>query len=194
MNKICNKCGEEKALSEFYKSKDGRQGVRAVCSVCMNLATKVYAAANKERIQAYRRVYNDKNRGRHHEYYEGNKERILKRVKDRYEVKKEELKEYHRNYNKTEKGREVSSRALMKQNLKYPEKALARRLLLEAVRYNKIDKPNMCSNCKRVYADKKYIHGHHEDYAKPLDVVWLCVQCHSDVHNNKLVLNKENNK
>lgn len=33
----------------------------------------------------------------------------------------------------------------------------------------------MCNTTKRVQA-------HHEDYSKPLDVIWLCQRCHDEVH------------
>ena len=53
-----------------------------------------------------------------------------------------------------------------------PQKAKARR----AVR--KLKRPAKCTSCHAVGA----VEGHHKDYDKPLDVVWLCKPCHSKVH------------
>ena len=35
-----------------------------------------------------------------------------------------------------------------------------------------------CARC----GSTAYVHGHHEDYSKPLDVEWLCRSCHRQHH------------
>lgn len=49
-----------------------------------------------------------------------------------------------------------------------------------ALKSGKMIKPANCSVCGSTYL----IEGHHEDYSKPLDVVWLCKTCHTNVHKN----------
>lgn len=44
-----------------------------------------------------------------------------------------------------------------------------------------IEKPDTCINCGS-HPKSRSLHGHHEDYAKPFEVIWLCVKCHSRVH------------
>lgn len=34
----------------------------------------------------------------------------------------------------------------------------------------------------------KFVHAHHEDYSKPLDVIWLCPRHHAMLHNGKIKL------
>ena len=48
-----------------------------------------------------------------------------------------------------------------------------------AVRDGVITKQYFCSVCG---IDNVRIHGHHDDYAQPLTVRWLCSQCHNDWH------------
>jgi hypothetical protein len=50
-----------------------------------------------------------------------------------------------------------------------------------AIKTKKIDRPNVCSICK----ENKRIVGHHQDYAKPLKVLWICHKCHKAIHNKK---------
>ena len=54
-------------------------------------------------------------------------------------------------------------------------KTVARAKLNAAVRAGRIVRPTICPGCNL----KKRITGHHDDYAKPLDVVWFCDLCHA---------------
>ena len=47
---------------------------------------------------------------------------------------------------------------------------------MNAIRDKKLS-PEPCEVC-----GKEKTQGHHEDYSKPLDVVWLCVRHHQDRH------------
>jgi len=42
-----------------------------------------------------------------------------------------------------------------------------------------LDRPDNCENCGITH---NYIHGHHNDYSKPLCVEWLCPTCHYQRH------------
>lgn len=59
-----------------------------------------------------------------------------------------------------------------------PQKLHARNLLNSAVRHGKIKRPLSCEKCGAV----GMVYGHHEDYDKPLDVQWLCADCHGERH------------
>ncbi len=63
---------------------------------------------------------------------------------------------------------------------KYPEKFKARYALKWAVRSGKMERLP-CEVCK-----EPKTHGHHEDYSKPLEVVWLCTLHHNQKHGKKL--------
>lgn len=58
-------------------------------------------------------------------------------------------------------------------------KQWARRVFKSAVRDGKVVRPERCEECG---TSKGPIHGHHDDYTKPLDVRWLCTRCHAAVH------------
>lgn len=60
---------------------------------------------------------------------------------------------------------------------KYPERWRARSLVNYAVKTGALIKPKHCERCK----DKK-VEGHHEDYSKPLEVMWLCRKHHYERH------------
>jgi len=74
-----------------------------------------------------------------------------------------------------------SRRAAKKWSIKNNEKTRAHGLLRYYTKGyigTKIIRPDICSSCgKKVKVD-----GHHPDYSKPLEVIWLCKKCHKKEH------------
>lgn len=59
----------------------------------------------------------------------------------------------------------------------------ARRAFASAKAKGLIIAPDRCVRCGRIGGSETgRVEGHHEDYTKPLDVVWLCTCCHSIRH------------
>lgn len=50
-----------------------------------------------------------------------------------------------------------------------------------ALREGRLERPDTCSRCGSDGGEQP-IHGHHPDYSRPLDVVWLCSTCHGAAH------------
>lgn len=58
---------------------------------------------------------------------------------------------------------------------------LSNNLMNYAIRIGLLKRGETCEHC----GSKEKIEGHHEDYHEPLDVIWLCFQCHTNHHINK---------
>lgn len=89
------------------------------------------------------------------------------------------VKERHRRYQKTDAGKASMQKSRETWQLKNAEKRAAHVILNNAVRDGRVAKPETCSRCG---AGDCRIEGHHDDYAFPLMVEWLCRQCHVDHH------------
>lgn len=57
----------------------------------------------------------------------------------------------------------------------YPQQVKTRRMLRKAILNGNIVRPLRCQLC---WETGRRIEAHHNDYDKPLEVVWLCVRCH----------------
>ena len=55
-------------------------------------------------------------------------------------------------------------------------KIWARSELNRAVQEGVLIRPSTCTRC----GVRGTIQGHHPDYSRPLDVIWLCTKCHGD--------------
>jgi hypothetical protein len=81
------------------------------------------------------------------------------------------------NYKLTDEGRSAHLKANKKYRDKNPNKYKAHNIVNNAMRDGKLFK-EPCEICSEVNA----VHAHHDDYAKPLNVRWLCAAHHSQWH------------
>ena len=64
-----------------------------------------------------------------------------------------------------------------KQNAEYQRKEKVWTTTNNAVRAGKLTRPYTCSICLK----EKDIEAHHEDYSKPLEIIWCCKDCHVEL-------------
>lgn len=86
---------------------------------------------------------------------------------------------------KTEAGKQNHVEANRRYKEKYKNRAAARYIFGNAVRDGKIKKLP-CQVC-----GKEDSEGHHPDYDRPLDVVWLCMLHHKEAHKLANALERE---
>ncbi|ADH03232.1 endonuclease [Bacillus phage W.Ph.] len=175
--KKCNFCKEEKRLEDFpFNGRAKRDGTRSRSSKCR--------VCTREMSRKYKQKHYENNK---QDYYERNKtkrlenpEEVAAYQKQYYEDHKEELKVKQKAYSQTDAGLEARQRAYDKyrNTTEGKIKEKARSVVNHAVRDGKLIKPDCCDLCKT----EGPVEGHHEDYNKPLEVIWVCKQCHEDIH------------
>jgi hypothetical protein len=89
-------------------------------------------------------------------------------------------------YNQSPKGRAASARASRKWWDKNPRKRAAQLLFNNRKRYDLTLATKPCQRCGAVNS-----HAHHENYDKPLEVVWLCPPHHRERHREMKALGIE---
>src|SRR3990167_8809842 len=156
--KTCKKCKIEKNETEFHPCKKSKSGYQARCKICLNLARKESKNKNREEYLKKAREYAKRE-------YDKNPIKFIERHKEWKKKNPEKLKEYAR-------------KAAKNQRINSPHKVKARLLVSYAVEIGLLIKPKICSNCLKECKPE----GHHADYSKPLEVVWLCKECHTKEH------------
>jgi ribosomal protein S27AE len=58
------------------------------------------------------------------------------------------------------------------------KKHLAHLRVADALRSGRLVRPDFCSRCGAVGS----VQGHHADYDRPMDVEWVCLDCHIEEH------------
>ena len=147
----CNVCGEEKPIGEFPLVKRKRgigSAPRAYCKPCHAVASADYDARHRQHVLSRKRAY-----GAAHS-----------------DQRKEKMRTWY------QANRDA---VLLKEKARHSTpKGKVRRVVIDAVRRGRIQKPNCCEICG-TEPGKMHLHAHHADYSKPLEVVWLCRLCHA---------------
>ena len=82
-------------------------------------------------------------------------------------------------YAQTNKGKKSLRKGAREWSKRNPIKKGATTIVGNAVRNGTLTKPDDCSECGSI---PSRLHGHHDDYAFPLSVRWLCPGCHTAWH------------
>lgn len=149
----------------------------------MMINSEEHYKENKEYLNAKRRerYITDKQHrqrviDRSRQYYNGNKQRVIDRTMQWQRDNPEKVKASDKRYR--EANRENILAYKKEERKKYPERIRAQNTLNRALKTGNIKKPKRCTNC----GAKKSLDAHHEDYDKPLQVIWLCKSCHKILH------------
>lgn len=160
--KKCTKCKENKSFNCFYKDKQKVDGLTSSCSDCIKGYFKnvgfLRAKVNRQKWVERNR---EKTRGMSKTYYKEHREEVLPKRRA-YDHKQETLL--------------LKAISRKKRYQQDPTKFNAVSALGNAVRSGRVVK-NPCIKC----GDEK-VQGHHFDYNKPLDVIWLCMKHHRIEH------------
>lgn len=156
----------------------------------------------REEYLAKRKAYYQKNKHKWAEYAKAHRKEINKYWREKraenpekYREKaaewrgnnRDKTSEYNKKYHASEKGQdryrkyyEANKRAFIerakKSNAKHPNERKAQAKLNHAKANGKVIQ-QACEVCGKLKAE-----AHHDDYNKPLDVRWLCRQCHAEWH------------
>lgn len=102
---------------------------------------------------------------------------VYYRAYDRKRAITQKRVEAREKYNKTENGKKSKAKASEKYRKNNPQKGIARRILRRAVLKKQIT-PMPCEVCGKT----ENVQAHHDNYEKPLDVIWLCPKHHRWIH------------
>lgn len=180
--KVCTQCNSTKSLDSFSKRTASKDGLSPICKPCRKEYANNYYNKNKKKVKDKSNQYYKNNKSavlvRSKSYRDKNKEKIKDRNKHYREANQENIKCFQSSYCKSDHGKKVRRKASRKYATNNQNKKHAHRILNNALRDKKITKPWVCEECNT----KTDLCGHHPDYAKPLEVNWLCKRCHINWH------------
>lgn len=195
--KVCTQCNVEKDGCEFPKRSSNKDGLYSWCKECAKKKTKDYASNNPGAVKQSRekrkvvalavaREYKKKHKVRldaqKKVHYALNREKICENAreygKNLTEDQKKRRAEYYQLWKNTESAKKYREDYAKPNRGKYSKQKKASRCVINAIRDGKLVRAIECEFC----LSKENIEGHHPDYEKPLEVIWLCRKCHKSLH------------
>lgn len=137
-------------------------------SVEKNLYSKQYREKNKESLREKRRLYCLRN-----------KEIMREKRRKRYPEIKNRVISYLKEYRKTDHAKDLARARGKYWRIKNKDNSKVYSPLRRAILRGEIIKGH-CMVC-----GSNNVQAHHEDYAKPLEVMWLCGKHHRQLHRTK---------
>ena len=113
---------------------------------------------------------------RHRKYYLKNKDRIITRTSEYTKRNREKRNVWYAEYCKTARVKAMRRKVAKKWYNRNRVKVNAHQAVRRAIKSGDLVR-QPCEVC-----GEKPAHGHHDDYAKQLDVRWLCRVHHRDLH------------
>lgn len=161
--KICSKCKIKKTEDGFYRNKNEKDGFSYQCKDCAKKYSQSPAgiACGKRYWKKLRKT---------DEYH-------ARLVRQREYGVSTKGKASAKKYGQSEKGKELRK----KRRMENMEKYRARYKIKNAIEYGQL-KRLPCVVCKNPKSE-----GHHPDYSKPLDVIFLCLKHHRELHHPYLM-------
>ena len=159
VEKTCSTCNIRKSISEFYKQKKGLLGRTGECKECRKSRSKLWGQENKEKKSEMNKLwYRSVDRKAYNEKWRKNNPEYFKiYYKQNTEIRLACNKRFWDNH---------------------PERKKFFGQYQNAIKNGVLIRPKNCTLC----GNTGKIHGHHHDYSKPLNVVWMCSDCHHYVH------------
>lgn len=166
MLKTCSKCKIEKPSTEFNFCKAAKDGLQSRCKPCIKAYGHKYYQAHKAGLneqQKWRRSGPEAREARKKVQRRRHKRQIKEDAADcaeRYEERKAAKKIANKKY--------YDNLRLIKL-----KKNAAFQVVNSAIKSGKLIRPTICPVCSA----ETFIVAYQEDYDKPFEIIWLCINC-----------------
>lgn len=158
---MCSRCGADKPSGDFGPDKKKLNGLFSWCRACCAAQARARYTADPEKhrqqVQEFR-----KRTGYAIEYAREYRARNHERCLESNRIWREENRQRIREYDAMQRD---------------TDKVRARMAVRLAIKAGKL-KVQPCERCGYGVG----VHAHHEDYSKPLEVIWLCRRHHGERH------------